>query len=176
MKLTSTPSWRLGSSSFWVKKGIKYATGVGLLYDVSLGLVKAQRTKHDPTVKSIRFVSENPEERFFTTLKDFRFNDGGAFDFRGSKQFSVGGSEETLSDSNERASKGFVSTLELKGRVTIEMKLDWIFVKPLQFTDPDDTKKPYVMAPQFGRTLKTLNYSLKNRISDHNPLLVDLRF
>lgn len=166
---------RLGSSSFWAERGIKYATGVGLLYDVTLGLVKAQRTKHDPTVKSIRFVSENPEERFFTTLKDFRFQDGGAFDFRGSKQYSVGGSQETLSDSNERASKGFVSTLELKGRITIELKLDWIFVKPAQLTDSDDTKQPYIMAPQFGRTLKTLNYSLKDRISDHNPLIVDLR-
>jgi endonuclease/exonuclease/phosphatase family metal-dependent hydrolase len=167
---------RFGSSSFWVKKGIKYATGAGLLYDVTLGLVKAQRTKHDPTVKSIKFVSENPEERFFTALKDFRFQDGGAFDFRGSKQFSVGGSEETLSNSNERASKGFVSTLELRGKVTIELKLDWIFVKPAQLTDPDDTKQPYIMAPRFGRTLKTLNYSLKDRISDHNPLIADLRF
>jgi hypothetical protein len=25
-----------------------------------------------------------------------------------------------------------------------------------------------------GRTLKSLNYSLKDRISDHNPLIVDL--
>ena len=166
---------RLGSSSFWVQKGIKYATGVGLLYDLTLGLVKARRTKHDPTVKSVRFVSENPEEKFFTTLKDFRFKDGGAFDFRGSKQFSVGGSEETLSNSNERASKGFVSTLELKGKIDVELKLDWIFVKPAGLTDPHDTKQPYLMAPQFGRTLKTLNYSLKDRISDHNPLIVDLR-
>jgi endonuclease/exonuclease/phosphatase family metal-dependent hydrolase len=167
---------RFGSSSFWVQKGIKYATGVGLLYDLTLGLAKRQRMKHDPTVKSIRFVSENPEEKFFTTLKDFRFQDGGAFDFRGSKQFSVGGSEETLSNSNERASKGFVSTLELKGKINVELKLDWIFVKPAQLTDPDDTKQPYIMAPQFGRTLKTLNYSLKDRISDHNPLIVDLRY
>ena len=166
---------RLGSSSFWVQKGIKYATGVGLLYDLTLGLVKTQRTKRDPTVKSVRFVSENPEEKFFTTLKDFRFQDGGAFDFRGSKEFSTGGSEETLSDSNERASKGFASTLELEGKIDIELKLDWIFVKPAQLTDPDDTKQPYIVAPQFGRTLKTLNYSLKDRISDHNPLIVDLR-
>ncbi|MGQ0762511.1 MAG: endonuclease/exonuclease/phosphatase family protein [Acidobacteriota bacterium] len=167
---------RFGSSSFWVNKGIKYATGVGLLYDLTLGLAKAQRTKHDPTVKSVRFVSENPEERFFTTLKDFRFADGGAFDFRGSKEYSTGRSEETLSNSNERASKGFVSTLELKGKVTIELKLDWIFVKPAQLTDPHDTQQPYLMAPQFGRTLKALNYSLKDRISDHNPLIVDLRW
>jgi endonuclease/exonuclease/phosphatase family metal-dependent hydrolase len=166
---------RLGSSSFWVQKGIKYATGVGLLYDITLGLVKFQRINRDPTVKSVKFVSENPEEKFFTTLKDFRFRDSGAFDFRGSKQYSVSGSEETLSDSNERASKGFVGTLELKGKINIEFKLDWIFVKPAQLTDPDDTKQPYIMAPQFGRTLKTLNYSLKDRISDHNPLIVDLR-
>jgi hypothetical protein len=54
------------------------------------------------------------------------------------------------------------------------MKLDWIFVKSLQLTDPNDRKQPYVVAPQFGRTLKTLNRSLKDRISDHNPLIVDL--
>jgi hypothetical protein len=54
------------------------------------------------------------------------------------------------------------------------MKLDWIFVKPLQLTDPDDREQPYVFAPQFGRTLRILNRSLKDRISDHNPLIVDL--
>lgn len=165
---------RLGSTSFWATQGIKYATGVGLFYDITVGLVKMQRMRNDPTVKSLRFVSENPEEKFFSTLKDFRFADGGAFDFRGSKHHSIGASEQTLSDSNERGSKGFVSTLELNGKFNIEMKLDWIFVKPLDLTDPDDRKQPYIFAPQFGRTLKTLNQSLKDRISDHNPLIVDL--
>ena len=165
---------RLGSSSFWATQGVKYATGVGLIYDVTLGLVKMQRLKNDPTVKSVRFVSENPEEKFFSMLKDFRFNDGGAFDFRGSKEYSTGASGETLSDSNERGGKGFVSTLELKGKITVELKLDWFFVKPIGLTDPDDRKQPYRFAPQFGRTLKTLNYSLKDRISDHSPMIVDL--
>ena len=165
---------RLGSTSFWATQGIKYATGVGLIYDITIGLVKMQRTRNDPTVKSLKFVSENPEEKFFSTLKDFRFADGNAFDFRGSRNHSTGSSGETLSDSNERGSKGFVSTLELKGKFNIAMKLDWIFVKPLQLTDPDDRDQPYNFAPQFGRTLKTLNYSLKDRISDHNPLIVDL--
>ena len=165
---------RLGSTSFWATQGIKYATGVGLLYDITVGLIKLQRTRKDPTVKSIKFVSENPEEDFFDTLKDFRFADGGAFDFRGSKQHSTGASGETLSDSNERASKGFVSTLELNGKFDVEMKLDWIFVKPVGLTDPDDRKQPFIFAPQFGRTLKTVNYSLKDRISDHNPLIADL--
>ncbi|HKP83842.1 MAG TPA: endonuclease/exonuclease/phosphatase family protein [Pyrinomonadaceae bacterium] len=165
---------RLGSTSFWATQGIKYATGVGLLYDLTLGVVKMQRTRNDPTVKSVKFVSENPEEKFFNTLKDFRFVDGGVFDFRGSKLYSTGASGETLSDSNERGSKGFVSTFELDGKFSVDMKLDWIFVKPQQLTDPDDREQPYVVAPQFGRTLKTLNRSLKDRISDHNPMIVDL--
>lgn len=165
---------RLGSSTFWATQGIKYATGVGLLYDITVGIVKMQRVKNDPTVKSVRFVSENPEEKFFDTLKDFRFSDGGAFDFRGSRAHSVGASGETLSDSNERAKKGFVSTLELKGKITVELKLDWIFVKPVGLADPNDRDQAFRFAPQFGRTLKSLNYSLKDRISDHNPLIVDL--
>ena len=111
---------------------------------------------------------------FFDKLKEFRFLDGNVFDFRGSKDHSTGASGETLSDSNERGSKGFVSTLELNGKFKIEMKLDWMFVKPPQLTDPNDRDQSYVFAPQFGRTLKTLNYSLKDRISDHNPLIVDL--
>ncbi len=167
---------RLGSTKFWATQGIKYATGVGLIYDITVGIVKMQRVKNDPTVKSVKFVSENPEEKFFDTLKDFRFADGGAFDFRGSKAHSIGASGETLSDSNERAKKGFASTLELRGKskITVALKLDWIFVKPDGLTDPNDRDQPFHFAPQFGRTLKTLNYSLKDRISDHNPLIVDL--
>jgi endonuclease/exonuclease/phosphatase family metal-dependent hydrolase len=165
---------RVGSSSFWVNRGIKYATGVGLLYDVSLGALKTFRTWNDPTVKSVKFVSENPEEKFFETLKAFRFADGGAFDFRGSKMFSIGESEDTLSDSNERGSKGFVATFSLEGKIDLEFKLDWIFVKPVGLTEPDDRNQPFNFAPAFGRTLKALNESIKDRISDHNPITVDL--
>jgi endonuclease/exonuclease/phosphatase family metal-dependent hydrolase len=165
---------RLGSSTFWATQGIKYATGVGLLYDLANWTIKNQRLKNDPTVKSVKFVSENPEEKFFSTLKDFRFMDGGSFDFRGSKQHSVGASEQTLSDSNERASKGFVTTMELDGKFKVGLKLDWIFVKPARLTDPEDRDQSYLFAPKLGRTLKGLNYALKDRISDHNPILVDL--
>ncbi len=165
---------RLGSGGFWVNRGIKYATGVGVLYDISLGALKTLRTWNDPTVKSVKFVSENPEEKFFDTLKDFRFADGSAFDFRGSKMFSTGESEDTLSDSNERGSKGFVPTFSLEGKIDLEFKLDWIFVKPVGLTEPDDRDQPFNFAPAFGRTLKALNESIKDRISDHNPITADL--
>jgi len=44
----------------------------------------------------------------------------------------------------------------------------------VNLTDPDDRAQPYFFAPRFGRTLKALNYSLKDRNSDHNPMIVDL--
>jgi hypothetical protein len=33
-----------------------------------------------------------------------------------------------------------VSTREQKGKITIELKLDSIFVKPVRLTDPEETK------------------------------------
>ena len=56
----------------------------------------------------------------------------------------------------------------------IKLKLDWFFIKPANLTDPDDRSQPYLLAPRFGRTLKALNYSVNDRISDHNPMIVDL--
>jgi hypothetical protein len=166
---------RMGSGTFWATQGIKYATGVGIFYDVGKWAANSRRMKNDPTVKSVRLVSQNPEEKFFTTLKEFRFDGGGAFDFRGTKAYSLGGSEGTLANSNERASKGFVPTFELKGKVDVTLKLDWIFVKPARLTDPEDRRQSYLFAPRFGRTLKALNQSVEGGISDHAPLVVDLK-
>ena len=55
-----------------------------------------------------------------------------------------------------------------------KLKVDWIFVKPPALTDPYDRKQPYWFAPHFGRTLKSLNYGVAHRVSDHDPMLVDL--
>ncbi|MCA1636646.1 MAG: hypothetical protein LC802_24005 [Acidobacteria bacterium] len=53
-------------------------------------------------------------------------------------------------------------------------KLDWIFVKPPGLTEPYAEKGPHRFAPHFGRTLKSLNDSIVDRISDHSPVVVDL--
>ena len=55
-----------------------------------------------------------------------------------------------------------------------KFKLDWIFVKPFALTEPDDDEQPHRFAPHFGRTLKSLNDALEDRISDHAPMMVDL--
>ncbi|MGH9942189.1 MAG: endonuclease/exonuclease/phosphatase family protein [Pyrinomonadaceae bacterium] len=169
---------RLGDERFWIEQGIKYATGVGLVLDVVKGGLGFSRTHADPTVRSIKFIAENPEAKFFETLKDFRFTDGGAFDFRGERARSANGRGGNLANSNERAGKGFQTTYAVDRTIgpTGKLKLDWIFVKPPALTDPEAHRQPYRFAPHFGRALSDLNNSLKDRISDHVPITVDLPF
>jgi endonuclease/exonuclease/phosphatase family metal-dependent hydrolase len=166
---------RFGSKSFWAKQALGILTGVKLPTLLLTGM-NTYRTQADPTVKSIPLVASNPEAEFFDDVKDFRFADGNAFDFRGERERSIGGKDDTLANSNERGDKGFITTFEVERTIAFvgKFKLDWIFVKPLSLTDPYDKKQPHRFAPHFGRTLKTLNEGPSERISDHVPLMVDL--
>ena len=169
---------RLGNDNFWIAQGIKYATGFGLLLDLAQGGLGFVRTHADPTVRSVKFVAENPETKFFETLKDFRFADGGAFDFRGDRARTSNNLEGTLANSNQRGGKGFATTFAVDRTLGPmgKLKLDWIFVKPASLTKPGDRAQSYRFAPHFGRTLSDLNRGIEDGISDHNPLTVDLPF
>ena len=166
---------RFGSKSFWAKQALGILTGVRLPTLLLTGM-NTYRTQADPTVKSIPLVASNPEAEFFDDLKDFRFADGNAFDFRGERERSIGAKDDTLANSNERGSKGFITTFEVERTIAFvgKFKLDWIFVKPPSLTDPYNKDQPHRFAPHFGRTLKTLNEGPKDRISDHAPVMVDL--
>lgn len=166
---------RLGSRSFWIKQGLGILTGIKLP-TLLLGGVNAYRKQADPTVRSIPLVASNPEAGFFDRLKDFRFADGGAFDFRGERNRSVGGKDAPLANSNQRGDKGFITTYEVERTLAFvgKFKLDWIFVKPPALTEPYDKEGPHRFAPHFGRTLKSLNDAVTERVSDHSPMMVDL--
>jgi endonuclease/exonuclease/phosphatase family metal-dependent hydrolase len=166
---------RLGSKSFWIKQGLGILTGIKLP-TMLLGGVNTYRKQADPTVRSVPLVAPNPEAEFFDKLKDFRFSDGSAFDFRGERERSVGGKDETLANSNQRGDKGFITTYEVERTVAFvgKFKLDWIFVRPPALTDDNDDYQPHIFAPHFGRTLKSLNDAVADRISDHAPITVDL--
>lgn len=166
---------RLGSKSFWTKQALGILTGVKLPTLLLTGM-NSYRTQADPTVRSIPLVASNPEAEFFEKLKDFRFADGNSFDFRGERERSIGDEEGPLANSNERGDKGFITTFEVERTIAFvgKFKLDWIFVKPLGLTEPYAKDQPHKFAPHFGRTLKLLNEAMKERISDHAPILVDL--
>lgn len=167
---------RFGKPGFWVRKGVAYALGFGLIEDVLLDGVTFWRRQSDPTVRHIPILMPNPERRFFTTLKNFRFADGGAFDFRGDEGRSYDDQQGTLANSNERGGKGFVNTHQVKRPLKFvgKSKLDWFFIKPADLKNSTDTKDSYLFAPHFGRTLDLVNRLLPERISDHRPMIVDL--
>jgi endonuclease/exonuclease/phosphatase family metal-dependent hydrolase len=168
---------RIGSGEFWAKQGIKYLTGVGIVLDLVATSINFFKTQNDPTVKHLPIIAPNPEEGIFRDLERFRFDDGFAFDFRGNSIRSVNGFGNTLANSNQRASKGFAETFKLERAIgpVGKLKLDWIFVKPY-ITKPRDKRAPYRFAPHFARTMEEVNYSVEDRISDHNPISVDLPF
>ncbi len=167
---------RFGKAEAWAKRGINYLLGFGMIEDALAASLTFGRNHGDPTVRHIPFFMPNDERKFFSVLKNFRFGDGGAFDFRGEALRSANGKRNTLANSNERDEKGFVTTFRLQRPVKFigRFKLDWIFVKPAKLFDPSDYQGSYQFAPHFGRTLGAVNSIAENRISDHSPLIVDL--
>jgi endonuclease/exonuclease/phosphatase family metal-dependent hydrolase len=171
---------RFGSGKWWAEEGvvnaINYTTPYGLAAGASKGVIGFIRGVDDPTEKSIPMMGTNPEAKFFSTLEDFRFEDGGRFDFNGEPERSSNGQSGKLANSNERAGKGFVPTNELgkKFGPMGQFKLDWIFVKPGKLSDSPGPNASYAFTPCFGRTLKELNHSIPDRISDHSPITVEL--
>lgn len=171
---------RFGSGKWWFEEGvvnaINYTTPYGLAASASKTLIGFVRGVDDPTEKSLPMIGTNPEAKFFSRLEEFRFEDGGHFDFEGEPERSSNGRSGKLANSNERAEKGFVPTNELgeKFGPIGQFKLDWIFVKPGKLSDSLGSSVAYAFTPCFGRTLKELNHSLPNRISDHSPITVDL--
>ena len=168
---------RLGSAEFWVNTVAKYASGVGLAYDVVRGGVNTYKNLDDPTARNVPLFGPNPEAEMFHVLEDFRFRDGLAFDFRGDDKRTINGTHGTLANSNQRDTKGFVTTFEFPRTLVVvgKMKLDWIFVKAY-LTDPRDDRQTYRFAPHFARDLASVNYALPRRLSDHDPISVDLPF
>lgn len=165
-----------GSKKYWIKQSIGFLTGLSWPNALLLGGVNEYRKQADPSVRSVPIFATNPEAKFFEVLKKFRFSDGGAFDFRGERHRSIGSGKSPLANSNQRGGKGFITTFELERPIAFvgKFKLDWIFVKPPMLKSRYDESQPYVFAPHFGRTLKELNHSIEDRISDHDPLIVDL--
>ena len=161
---------RVGSAEFWASRGLKWATGIGLAYDIAVGSVNKIKNLNDPTAKHVPIVAPNPESGFFEVMEKFRFADGGLWDFRGDAA-RARGKMGTLANSNERGEKGFVATYAVTRTIgpVGQFKLDWIFVK----VSPGNG---YRMSPHFPRVYKDLNYSYMERVSDHNPISVDLPF
>ncbi len=134
----------------------------GLANVASVALGKIFQYK-DPTSLNIPVLFPNQERKLFKYIKDFKFADGEMFDSGGER--SSNDKEGLFANSNERQLKGFESTFKLaEPRVIAYFKLDWFFVKP----------KHGRFKPFNAQTLQLVNHVYPGRVSDHEPMIVDL--
>lgn len=168
---------KFGSTEYAAQTALRYATGIGIYQSIGTIAFKNIRFQGDPTAAGVKFLADNPERGLFQSLQKFRFDNDTAFDLRGVKECTDPPTTGTLADSNQRAGKGFTTTFQFARTVGPKGKfrLDWIFVRAYD-KDPLDPKGPYRFAPHFARTLSAVNYAFAERISDHNPIMVDLPF
>ncbi|MGC2212111.1 MAG: endonuclease/exonuclease/phosphatase family protein [Silvibacterium sp.] len=175
LSIKSAALKKLNNPAFWATQGVKYATGVGVIMDVASFGFKTAKFQADPTASGVPLLAANPEQGLFKELNKYRFDDGTRIDFRGDAALSVNGREGTLGNSNERASKGFVTTFALPRTLAAlgKFRLDWIFVKGYLKDDPGAADS-YRFAPAFARTMNEANEALSNPLSDHASITVDL--
>lgn len=160
-------SKRVISPSFWAPWMISWLTPLSAPRTM-LFPPNYYRAYLDPTARHLAVLSPNPAAALFEAAREFRFADGGGFDFRGTSERTLDGRGKTLANSNARACKGFRPTFSMKRHfkgIVGRFKLDWFLVKP-----SDD----FVFAPHFPMTLHELNWSMREGISDHSPITVDL--
>jgi endonuclease/exonuclease/phosphatase family metal-dependent hydrolase len=166
---------KLNDPAFWATQGIKYATGVGFGMDVAAFAFKSTKFQSDPTASGVPLLAANPEQKLFKELRSYRFDDGTQLDFRGDAEFSENHRKGTLGNSNERGSKGFVTTFALPRTIGVKgkYKLDWIFVKGYLKEDSKAVDS-YRFAPRFARTMNEVNEAFDQPLSDHAAISVDL--
>jgi len=168
---------KFGSTEYAAQTALKYGTGIGIYQSIGTMAFKNIRFQGDPTAAGVKLLADNPERALFQSLERFRFDDGTAFDFRGVEDRTSPPMAGTLADSNQRAGKGFTTTFQFQRKLGPKgtYRLDWVFVKAYA-QEPRDEKGPYRFAPHFAHTLRAVNYAFADRISDHNPISVDLPF
>jgi endonuclease/exonuclease/phosphatase family metal-dependent hydrolase len=163
---------RLKDYQFWVGTFLRFTpAGLPSYATTPFNFWKNFR---DPTAFHMPVLAKNLEARMFEDVREFRFADSGRFDFRGLATRNLQKSRKTLSDSNERARKGFAPTFAMQrdyGGI-LRYRLDWIFVKLPQEPDRSNRFKPF--EPEMPMTLDDLNRALSERLSDHAPITVEL--
>ena len=166
---------RVTDYKFWIGQAVSHFNPLGV-FQYALVPVHYFHGYNDPTAFHLPILWENRERALFKTVAKFRFADDQAFDFRGERERTLPPKGRTLADSNQRAGKGFSPTYAFTrdyGGLVGRFKLDWIFVKPF-IEDPRRMEQSYRFAPHFPVTMRELNESVTDRISDHPPMTVDL--
>jgi len=162
------------SAKFWLGMGLFTYAPLGIAR-LSFWPINYMKNLHDPTYLHFPALMPNRERGFFSLTEDFRFSDGGRFDFSGPATETRNGNGGRLASSNQRVWKGFAPTFAMPRNFNHLIgisKLDWFFVKP----DPRASGRHQrcCFSPHRPLTMNVLNEAAPGRISDHAPMTVDL--
>ncbi|WP_009960677.1 endonuclease/exonuclease/phosphatase family protein [Verrucomicrobium spinosum] len=140
------------------------------------GALNALKNFQSPLAPNVPIIFPNHVVGLFNRVKEFRFEDGSTFDFRGDRERSINQRKGLLANSNDRRLKGQVTSFSVRRPIGPlgRYRLDWFFVKSSLLQDPRDKKGPYQFAPHYGETLAVFNEHLSKPLSDHRPLVMDL--
>lgn len=140
------------------------------------GVVNALKNFQSPLAPNVPILFPNRVVGLFNRVKEFQFDDGSSFDFRGDRARSINGRKGLLANSNDRRLKGQVTSFSVRRPIGPlgRYRLDWFFVKSGLLQDARDKRGPYRFAPHYGETLAEFNEHVKKPFSDHRPLVVDL--
>lgn len=160
----------------WTSAAINVGLAFGNYINTGRWALNTSKNFHSPLAWDIPFLLPNKTKPMFNRIERFRFEDGGAFDFRGSSKRSINGRNAKLSNSNQKEIKGQATSFSVKrpiGPIGL-YRLDWIFVKPWQ-ADRGDKDSPLRFTPNYGETLVPFNKYLLHPLSDHRPSVVDIQ-
>lgn len=160
---------------------ITYFNPYSLMINPGLFVVNTIKKHKDPTSPGIPILLRNKSKKLFSILKDFEFGDKNMFDFSGTDELSYDKRDGNLSNSNQRAFKGFVETYHFHRSFGLALfKIDWLFFKPLRIAECDDREDDFEdlaakckrFTPGFGVTLKEFNSSPEemHQFADHHPV------
>ncbi len=161
----------------WLGLGMDVLMAAPVMVNSGRVLLNTAKNFHSPMAFHIPVVLPNKTRGLFSRVENFRFADGGAFDFRGDKERSINRSSARLANSNEKAVKGQTPTFSVQRPIGPigRARLDWMFVKAPPSAQPEG-KNSYRLAPHYGETLTGLISGLTLKLSDHSPSVLDIPF
>lgn len=163
------------SSQTWFSVGMNVLMAAPVVVNTGRILINNAKNLHNPLAIDIPIVLPNKSKKLFDRIEDFRFSDGGRFDFRGNRERSINRSSAKLANSNEKAFMGRTPTFSVKRPIGPlgRGRLDWIFVKAPPSALPEG-RKSYRLSPHFGEALSSFGRGLNPALSDHIPCVVDI--
>ena len=172
--------WRqLDTPSAFVSTAVNLAslvTGTVVPLYRERGVLNALKNFQAPLAHDVPLLFPNPVRGLFEQVRDFQFDDGTTFDFRGDPDRSINARGGLLANSNEKRFWGQRTTFRVKRPIGPigRYRLDWMFVRSGLLRESTDKRGPYRLAPHFGETLAEFNEHLSQPLSDHRPIVVDL--